>query len=53
MKKDLPSSSVSEIVFNPQDITEEKSFTLTNTREGPVSFTIQTSKSWIKAVLFV
>jgi hypothetical protein len=48
MKKDLPASSVSEVVFNPQDITEEKSFTLTNTREGPMSFTIQTSKSWIK-----
>lgn len=48
MKKDLPNSSVSEIVFNPQNITEEQSFTLTNTREGNMSFSIQASKTWIK-----
>ena len=48
MKKDLPNSSVSEIVFNPQNITEEQSFTLINTREGNMSFSIQASKTWIK-----
>lgn len=48
IKKDLPRVSVQEVVFNKDNISEEKSMTLTNTREGDMSYTLQPSKSWIK-----
>ena len=48
IKKDLPGVSVQEVVFNKDNITEEKSMTLTNTREGDMSYTLQPSKTWIK-----
>lgn len=48
IKKDLPRVSVQEVVFNKDNIAEEKSITLTNTREGDMSYTLQPSKSWIK-----